>query len=155
MTEVTARPWADRNLDADERARLTVEAMTEDEKFAWLSGPIAIPIPAHAPLPTEALGSTAYFPAIDRLGIPAIQQSDASLGVANPDRLRVGDEATALPSSLLLGATFDIDTARESGELVGRQARAQGFAVQLAGGAPPSGRRPAAGPSNTSRRIRC
>lgn len=128
-------PWTDTDLSADQRANLVVDAMTDDEKYAWISGAIALPIPGHDPVPDEALGSAAYYPAIDRLGIPAIQQSDASLGVVNPGGIRPGDEATALPSSLLLGATFDIDTARETGALVGRQARAQGFAVQLAGGA--------------------
>ncbi|MEV2211267.1 glycoside hydrolase family 3 C-terminal domain-containing protein [Streptomyces sp. NPDC050997] len=64
-----------------------------------------------------------------------MQQADASLGVVNPAGIRPGDVATALPSSLLLGATFDVATARETGALVGRQARAKGFAVQLAGGA--------------------
>ena len=135
MTHDFARPWNDHSLAPEERARLVVVAMTEDEKFAWLSGPIAVPIPGFAPLPAGALGSAAYYPPIERLGIPGMQQSDASLGVVNPGGVRPGDEATALPSSLLLGASFDVATARETGELVGRQARAQGFAVQLAGGA--------------------
>jgi beta-glucosidase len=133
--EAAEQPWFDTQLTPDERADLVVAAMTEDEKFAWISGPIAIPIPGHAPLPKEALGSAAFYPAVTRLGLPAIQQSDASLGVANPGNIRDNADATALPSSLLLGATFDVDTARATGELVGRQARAQGFAVQLAGGA--------------------
>jgi beta-glucosidase len=127
--------WQDSQLDADERARLVLEEMTEDEKFSWLSGPIALPIPGHPPLPEEALGSAAYFPGVPRLGIPAVQQADASLGVTNPFGIRPGDDATALPSSLVLGASFDVETARETGALVGRQARAKGFAVQLAGGA--------------------
>ncbi|MGW4913272.1 beta-glucosidase [Streptomyces sp. NPDC004270] len=131
----TAHPWQDRRLTPDERARLVVTAMTEDEKFTWLSAPIAVPIPGRTPIPDGALGSAAFYPPIERLGIPAIQQSDASLGVVNPGGVRAGDEATALPSSLLLGATFDTETARETGALLGRQARAQGFAVLLAGGA--------------------
>ena len=60
-------------MSPDERARLVVTAMTEDEKFSWLAGPIALPIPGHPPLPTAALGSAAYYPAIERLGIPSIQ----------------------------------------------------------------------------------
>ena len=135
MTDDTAQPWKDRTLPPTERARLVVAAMSEDEKFAWISGPIAVPIPGFAPLPAGALGSAAYYPPIERLGIPGMQQSDASLGVVNPGGVRAGDEATALPSSLLLGASFDVEAARETGELVGWQARAQGFAVQLAGGA--------------------
>mgnify|MGYP000032076438 CR=1 FL=1 len=134
MTDMT-NPWDDSSLSPDERARLVVAAMTQDEKFSWLAGDIALPFQGHPPVPADALGSAAYYPPVERLGIPGIQQSDASLGVVNPGGIRPGDDATALPSSLLLGATFDVTTARTAGELVGRQARAQGFAVQLAGGA--------------------
>jgi beta-glucosidase len=108
--------------------------MSEDEKFAWLSGPMAIPLPGQDK-PEGALGSAAYYPGIERLGIPAMQQSDASLGVGNLGDVRPGDHATALPSSLLLGATFNPTLAFASGALVGREARQKGFNVQLAGGA--------------------
>jgi len=123
----------DRGLTADARAALVVEAMTQDEKFSWLSAPMAIPL-GGASKPEGAIGSAAYYPAIPRLGIPAMQQTDASLGVGNLVNVRPGDHATALPSSLLLGATFDPDTARETGALIGQEARAKGFTVLLAGG---------------------
>lgn len=126
--------WQDRSLPPEQRAALVLAAMTEDEKFNWLSGPMALPTAA-AKIPDGALGSAAYYPGIPRLGIPAQQQSDASLGVSNTANVRPGDNATALPSSLLLGATFDPATARETGEMVGREAWAKGFNVQLAGGA--------------------
>lgn len=129
----TVRPWMDRGLTADARAALVVEAMTQDEKFSWLSAPMAIPL-GGASKPEGAIGSAAYYPAIPRLGIPAMQQTDASLGVGNLVNVRPGDHATALPSSLLLGATFDPDTARETGALIGQEARAKGFTVLLAGG---------------------
>ncbi|PHN17200.1 beta-glucosidase family protein [Pseudomonas sp. ICMP 561] len=118
----------------DERARALVAQMTEDEKFSWLSGPMAIPL-GTVDKPLGALGSAAFYPAIPRLGIPAIQQSDASLGVGNLGDVRPGDHATGLPSSLLLGATFDPDQAFKSGAMVGKEARQKGFNVQLAGGA--------------------
>ncbi|MEA9588628.1 beta-glucosidase [Xanthomonas sp. WHRI 10064A] len=127
-------PWSDASLPAEVRAWLVVQAMTEDEKFAWLSGPMAIPI-AGSDKPEGALGSAAYYPAVPRLGIPAQQQTDASLGVGNLANVRPGDNATALPSSLLLGATFNPIMARETGAMVGQEARAKGFNVQLAGGA--------------------
>ncbi|WP_226506036.1 glycoside hydrolase family 3 C-terminal domain-containing protein [Pseudomonas sp. MWU16-30317] len=131
MSEVPATP-VDRSTD--DRARTLVAQMTEDEKFAWLSGPMAIPL-AGEDKPEGALGSAAFYPGIERLGIPAMQQSDASLGVGNLGNVRPGDHATALPSSLLLGATFNPSLAFESGALVGREARQKGFNVQLAGGA--------------------
>ncbi|WP_338577619.1 glycoside hydrolase family 3 N-terminal domain-containing protein [Erwinia sp. E_sp_W01_1] len=49
--------------------------------------------------------------------------------------VRPGDNATALPSGLLLGATFNTVMAERTGEVVGREAFAKGFNVQLAGGA--------------------
>lgn len=118
---------------ARSRAQNLVAQMTEDEKFSWLSGPMAIPV-GKTPKPEGAIGSAAYYPAIPRLGIPAIQQADASLGVSNVGNVRPGDHATGLPSSLLLGASFSPELAFESGRLVGREARAKGFNVQLAGG---------------------
>ncbi len=128
------RAWNDRSRSPEERAALVVAAMTQDEKFAWLSGNMAIPV-GDAKKPDGALGSAAFYPGIPRLGIPAQQQSDASLGIANTADVRPGDNATALPSSLLLGATFDPATALETGEMVGREAAAKGFNVQLGGGA--------------------
>ncbi|WP_414148846.1 beta-glucosidase [Erwinia sp. BNK-24-b] len=122
------------NLTPDERAELVLQAMTTEEKFAWLSGPMAIPL-GDEPLPEGAIGSAAYYPAIPRLGIPAMQQSDASLGVSALGNIRPGDNATALASGLLLAATFNPQMAEETGKLVGREAFAKGFNVQLAGGA--------------------
>lgn len=128
------RRWQDRTLSADQRAQSVVEQMTMDEKMRWLSGPMAIPAPGEARIP-GALGSAACYPAIERLGIPAMQQSDASLGVGNLANVRPGDNATALPSSLLLGAGFDPAMAETTGNMLGREAHAKGFNVQLAGGA--------------------
>lgn len=117
-----------------QRARDLVARMTGDEKFAWLSGPMAIPLTDELKA-QGAIGSAAFYPGIPRLGIPAMQQADASLGISNIGGVRPGDHATGLPSSLLLGATFNRQLAHDSGALVGREARAKGFNVQLAGGA--------------------
>ena len=129
-----AHPWLDPRLPPDERAALALAAMTADEKFAWLSAPIALPTDTH-PKPPAALGAAGYFPPIPRLGLPAIEQTDAGLGVTNPGAVRPENRATALPSTLLLGASFDPALAHEAGALLGREARAHGFAVILAGGA--------------------
>jgi beta-glucosidase len=59
--------------------------------------------------------------------------SDASLGVTNPG-YRPGDTATALPAGIALGASFNPALARQSGGMLGREARSRGFNVQLAGG---------------------
>ncbi|MHB8283130.1 MAG: beta-glucosidase family protein [Caulobacteraceae bacterium] len=134
IAPAAAHPWDDRALSADARADLVVKAMTQDEKFAWLSGPTAIAFGSKK-IPQGALGSAAYYPAIPRLGIMAQQQTDAGLGIGDMANTRPGDNATALPSSLLLAASFDPAMARETGALIGQEARAKGFNVLLAGGA--------------------
>ncbi|MBY6312306.1 beta-glucosidase [Rhodococcoides kroppenstedtii] len=84
--------------------------------------------------PRDALGSAAYCPGVPRLGIPAWDESDASLGVTNPNQVRGEEPATAFPSLSALGATFDRDLAEEMGRALGEESRQKGFSVQLAGG---------------------
>ena len=73
------------------------------------------------------------MPGIPRLGIPALQETDAELGVANPGDVRPGDTATAMPSDLALASTWDVGLARLQGQAVGAEARAKGFNVLLGG----------------------
>ena len=72
---------------------------------------------------------------VPRLGIPALQETDAELGVANPGNVRPGDTATAMPSDLALASTWDPEMARLQGQAVGAEARAKGFNVLLGGAA--------------------
>ncbi|WP_025885453.1 beta-glucosidase [Asaia prunellae] len=126
--------WTDPRRNPDERARAATKAMSHAQKMAWMSGPMAIPINGKEK-PEGAIGSAGYFPAMAELGLPAQQQSDASLGIGNLGDVRPGDTATALPSSLMLGASFDPELARETGQMVGREGHAKGFNVVLGGGA--------------------
>ncbi len=126
--------------DPDERAREIEQRMTDDERFSLL-----ISVMGHVPgssfgsrdprLPASLTNMSAgYTPGVPRLGIPAIQSSDASMGVTNPG-YRPGDEgATAFPSLIALGASFNPQLVRQGGEAIGREARSRGFNVQLAGG---------------------
>jgi beta-glucosidase len=130
---VVARPWMNTALTADARALLLEQAMTLDERLALLHSPMAIELgPFHRPY--GALGSAGYVAGVARLGIPALNQTDASLGVTNPFQIRVGDTATALPSGLALAATWNPQRARVSGAAIGKEAHAKGFNVLLAGG---------------------
>jgi beta-glucosidase len=126
-------PWSDKTLSADARAGLLERAMTDDEKIGLLHGIFAVPI-LGKPLPAGAIGSAGYVPGVARLGIPALQESDASLGVANPFNVRPGDGATALPSGLALAATWNPDMAYRGGAMIGQEAWRKGFNVLLAGG---------------------
>jgi beta-glucosidase len=123
----------DTALSADARAGLLVQALTQDEKIRLVHGELAIPF-LGAKVPPGALGSAGYVPGIERLGVPALQETDASLGVANPFNVRPGDSATALPSGLALAATFDVNLAHDGGAMIGQEAWRKGFNVLLAGG---------------------
>jgi beta-glucosidase len=127
-------PWSNGALAPEERARLLDQALTSDERLEMLHGIFAVPILGPV-LPKDAVGSAGYFPGVARLGIPALQESDASLGVANPFNVRPGAGATPLPSGLAMAATWDKDVAYQSGAMIGQEAWRSGFNVLLAGGA--------------------
>lgn len=129
-----ARPWMNTALSADRRADLLLGQMTWDEKIALLHGKVAFRF-GPATVPPGAIGSSGYVPGIERLGIPALQESDASMGIANTLLVRGPDDmSTALPSALALAATFDPAIAFSGGAMIGNEARAKTINVQLAGG---------------------
>ncbi len=130
-----ARPWMNTTLDPDARATLIEKRMTQAEKLQLIHGYFATPFLQRGIKPPKgALGSAGYIPGIKRLGIPALQESDASLGVTNPFNARKGDRATALPSGQALAATFDPQLAYDGGAMIGQEAWRKGFNVLLAGG---------------------
>ena len=127
------QPWMDRALSADQRADLVLKEMKQEEKLAlvlgcfgsdsWNSKRHAAAIPA----------SAGYVAGVPRLGLPALFEADAGIGVASqatePPR-----ERTALPSNLAIAATWDRQLAYAGGAMIGAEARASGFNVMLAGG---------------------
>jgi beta-glucosidase len=120
----------------DERARETEAQMTDEERFSLLvsvMGTNDVVVDRDERIPEGVPMSAGYVPGVERLGVPPLLMSDASLGVTNPG-YRPGDTATALPASLALGASFNPALARSSGAMVGREARARGLNVMLAGG---------------------
>jgi beta-glucosidase len=122
--------------DPDARAAETEAQMTDDERFSLLVSVMgqnaAIPV-RDARIPPGVPMSAGYVPGVERLGVPALLMSDASLGITNPG-YREGDTATALPAGLALGASFDPGLARRAGALIGREARSRGFNVVLGPG---------------------
>jgi beta-glucosidase len=134
------QPWMNTALSPDSRADILRQQMTRDEELILVDGFLGVAYQPgfHEPIPAWMKPllpvSAGYVPGIARLGIPALTESDASLGVANGGNMRPGDTAVALPSSLLTTATFSPTLAFEGGAMVGREARAKGFNVMLAGG---------------------
>ncbi|WP_226632065.1 beta-glucosidase family protein [Novosphingobium profundi] len=118
----------------DARARATEKAMTEEERYRYLDSPMALDLPGLAQVPEGAHPAVGYVPPIPRLGLPALYETDASLGVTNPSEVRKGDWSTALPASISLASTFSPELAERGGAVVGQEARAKGFNIVLGGG---------------------
>lgn len=118
----------------EKRAFATEAQLTDEERISLVRSRFARPDHrALAPLPADAILSASYTQGVARLGIPALKETDASMGVSWIFGLRK-DGATALPSSLSLAATWDPETARRGSALIAKEARAKGFNVLLAGG---------------------
>jgi beta-glucosidase len=111
---------------------MALDRMTKQEKLSLLHGVIAASW-GGKPRPAGSIGSAGYVPGVPRLGIPALQETDAELGVANPGDVRRGDWATAMPSDLALASTWNPEAARLQGQSVAAEARAKGFNVLLGG----------------------
>lgn len=98
--------------DHDARAAEVESRMTDDERFSLLigvMGALAMNPRRDPRIPDDVAMSAGYTPGVERLGVPALRMSDASLGVTNPG-YRPGDTATALPASIALGASFNPGT---------------------------------------------
>lgn len=128
------KPWLDPTLLSENRAALALQQMTLDEKISLVHGRVGFVFQGK-PIPNGAIGSAGYIEGVPRLGIPALQETDAGLGIANPHNVRVGDEATPLPSGLAIAASFDSALAERAGAVIGAEARGKGFNVLLGGGA--------------------
>lgn len=95
------------------RVEALLGAMSLDEKVNLITG-------ANDP---DYRGQAGYAPGLARLKIPALRWSNGPLGI------EVKADATAIPGGFVLAATFDVDLARRSGALLGREARALGIDV--------------------------
>jgi len=127
-----AGPSAAQTSDPDARAAAVEQRMTDAERTTITHGIMAIPY-GDTPIPAGVPLGAGYVTGIPRLGVPALTETDASLGVAYVGGLRK-DGATALPSGLAMGATWDPALLRRGGETIAGEAHAKGFNVLLAGG---------------------
>jgi beta-glucosidase len=123
------KPWMNPKLSAWARAGLLEKELTREEELSMIHGVLPAIM---AKRPEGALQSAGFIPGVPRLGIPALTESDASLGVANAGRAH--DDAVALPSGEALAATWDPGAAFASGAMIGKEARQKGYNVLLAGG---------------------
>ena len=128
-------PWMNTKLSPDERAELVLKELTLNEKIILIHGqgwPESWPFRRPNPNSYLSNGGDGFALGVPRLGIPPLQMDGSSCGVrfsaAN------GRYSTALPSTLALAASWDTKSACEYGALVGRELRAQGYNMSLAGG---------------------
>ncbi len=126
------QPWMNASLSPDERASMVVKEMTLDEKISMLHGTGMAGLSPLSPLIIHSNRGAGYVPGIPRLGIPAIQESDAAYGVRASGEN--GRYSTALPSCVGGAATWDLEGAYQYGALIGSELRAQGFNMGLGGG---------------------
>jgi beta-glucosidase len=120
--------------DPAQRAAATVKAMQPEEKTVLTHGIMALTFFPGAVLPPDAIPGAGYVPGVPRLNVPALKETDASLGVAWVGGIR-HDGATALPSGLAQASTWNPALIEAGGAMIGSEARAKGFNVLLAGGA--------------------
>ena len=113
-----------RNAEIEKKIKDLVSQMTLDEKIGMIHG--------------DGLFRTK---GVERLGIPEVTMSDGPMGVRNEFEnahwVAVGnndDYVTYLPSNSAIAATWNREIARESGEVLGEEARGRGKDVILAPG---------------------
>ncbi len=118
---------------ADRRAAETERQMQTDERTTLTHGLWAIPLIPNVTIPSGAVLGAGYVTGIPRLKVPALIETDASLGVSYIAGLRK-DGATALPSATAMGSTWNPDLIRRGSAMIAGEARAKGFNVLLGGG---------------------
>ncbi len=118
--------------DPDKRAAATEQAMTDTERtiLTWGVMPNGM---LGAKIPAESIPGAGYVAGIPRLNVPALKETDASLGVAYAGGKRK-DGATALPSGMAMASTWNPALIERGGAMIGGEARAKGFNVLLGPG---------------------
>lgn len=112
-TKAPASPGA---AAATRRVRGLIARLTLDEKISLV----------HGATDPRRLGQAGYLPGVKRLGIPELRLSDGPAGV------NVTESATGLPPVATLGSSFNLELAREYGEVMGREGRTLDMDVLLA-----------------------
>jgi beta-glucosidase len=100
---------------ADVRAREVEEQMTDEERFSMIISVLgAVGVTGGVRdrrIPEDVPMSAGYTPGVPRLGVPALLSSDASMGITNPGYRPEDKGATALPASIVVGASFNLNQA--------------------------------------------
>lgn len=133
LTPLPGAALAQTAVDAEAKADRTLAAMRPEEKIVLTHGIMPLPLGDDVEIPAQAVPGAGYVEGIPRLMVPALTETDASLGISYVMGLR-GDGATPLPSGVAMGSTWNPELIRQGGAMIGAEARAKGFNVLLAGG---------------------
>lgn len=150
-----SKPWLNKNLSAEERADLLINAMTLDQKIQQIavsrfnendkgetvvinrSGTNAYQsgeFPPEGTLPgCEFQDTGRQIRGIEELGIPTIRMTNGGTGVKGGS-CKNDPEATGLPSTVAMAATFNRDLNHEAGRILGQETRAFAHQVMLGPG---------------------
>ncbi|MGE5722912.1 MAG: glycoside hydrolase family 3 C-terminal domain-containing protein, partial [Sphingomonadales bacterium] len=107
--------------------------MTDAERVALTLGQLTSAMPGRPAPSPEARPGAGYVPGVPRLGVPALHETDASLGVSWIGGAR-GNGGTQLPSGVAQASTWNPALIERGGRMIGGEARAKGYNVMLAGG---------------------
>jgi beta-glucosidase len=115
LAVAVAAPASAQEASPDERARLTEQQMTDDERFSLIISVLGatggITKVRDKRIPEDVPMSAGYTPGVPRLGVPALRSSDASMGITNPGYRPDDKGATAFPASI--GASFNPQLAHD------------------------------------------
>ena len=110
-------PWCNTALSPDERAGLLLAELTLDEKVSLMAGDD--PSTGFNQAEPVERRNTGESQGIPRLDLPTVFYSDGPVGP------RQG-QATGMPASIGLAATWDVDIARRYGAVVGNEVKLKG-----------------------------
>ena len=114
---------SDPDAVADQKAAALLAQMTQDEKIQMVHG---------VGTQTGPLGGAGYIPGIPRLGIPDYYIADSATGVYQTmNGGIVENNATAMPSTVALAASWDEQLAYDYGAHIAKELRTIGFTEGL------------------------
>jgi beta-glucosidase len=128
---VSALPWMNTSLTAQQRADLLIAQMTLEQKVQQLSNDVRpAEDPANRPPGCGFQNSGRHIQGIPELHIPTVRMTNGSTGIIGGD-CQPNPVGTGVPSTSAVAATFNPDLAWQLGDILGDEARLHGHQVLL------------------------
>lgn len=118
--------WMDSTKAPEARAQLLVAAMTLEQKIAQMHGNMeTIDIYSNVDPDINQFDVKRHVAGIEELNIPRMRITNGPVGVGMGDGLE-SPEATSLPMTIALAATFDPELAADYGDIIGSETHTYG-----------------------------